>query len=290
MYPAAFEYVAAGSVEEALAALSEHGDEARILAGGQSLIPMMKLRLAFPGVLVDINRIPGLDGIEQVDGHLEFGALVRHNDVVRSELVAERNVTVADAAPWISDPLVRNRGTLCGSVAHCDPEGDWNSVMLACGGEVVATSSSGQRTIPATEFIDGFFENTLEPGEMVTAVRIPVADERAGGTYMKLERKVGDYATAAVATQLRLAQDGSIAEAGIGLTAVATANVKATAAEDLLVGEQPSEELFAEAAEAAAQAADPTSDVRGPAEFKRNIVRVYTRRGLQTALERAQAA
>lgn len=288
MYPAAFDYSAPKSLEEALAALGERGDEARILAGGQSLIPMMKLRLANPAALIDINRVPGLDHIERSDGHLRVGALARHKDIVRSDLVSQMNHTMAAAAPWISDPLVRNRGTLCGSVAHCDPEGDWNSVMLAVGGEVVARSANGERAIPITDFITDFFTNSLEPDEMVTEVRVPIPDGATGGTYLKLERKIGDYATVGVATHLELDGSGRIANAGIALTSVAPTNLKAVEAEQVLIGETPSEELLEEAAQLAARACDPESDVRGPAEYKRDVVRVYTRRGLAQALQIAQ--
>jgi aerobic carbon-monoxide dehydrogenase medium subunit len=287
MFPARFDYVAAHSVDEAVAALADGGEDARILAGGQSLIPMMKQRLAFPSVLIDINGIPGLDQIEDADGHLEVGALVRHADMVASDAVTNGSATAASAAPWISDPLVRNRGTVCGSVAHCDPEGDWNSVMLAVGAEVLATGAGGTRTIPIADFVVDLFTNSLEPGEMVTGVRIPKANGRSGGAYLKVERKVGDYATAAVATQLVLGDDGTIASAGIALTSVAPHNTKATEAEALLVGNAPGAELFDQAAEAAAAASDPKSDVRGPADYKRNLVRVLTRRGLDQAAEQA---
>jgi carbon-monoxide dehydrogenase medium subunit len=268
MYTSAFDYKVPGTLEEALTMLAEAGEDGRVLAGGQSLIPMMKLRLAAPGVLIDINGIPGLGYIEGANG----------------------NHTMAAAAPWIADPLVRNRGTVCGSVAHCDPEGDWNSVMLALRARVVARSSSGERVIPIDDFIVDFFTNSLQPGEMVTEVRIPHYSGRAGGTYLKLERKIGDYATAAVATHLQLDSAGKIEQAGIALTAVNSVNTRATAAEDALVGEIPSEELFKEAAELAAQASDPEDNVRGPAEYKRDVVRVYTRRGLAKALELAQAS
>jgi carbon-monoxide dehydrogenase medium subunit len=290
MYPSAFDYIAPATLDEALAALAEHGDEARVLAGGQSLIPMMKLRLAAPAVLVDINRVPGLDTIEQANGHLRVGALVRHNDVIRSEVVAGFNHTMAEAARWVADPLVRNRGTICGSIAHCDPEGDWNSVALAVGAEVLARSASGERVIPIEEFVVDFFTNSLQAGEMVTELRVPRSTGRAGGAYLKLERKIGDYATAAVATHLELDDAGRIGRAGIGLTAVASRNLKATAAEQILVGETPSDDLFAEAAAAAASAADPEDNVRGPAEYKRDLVRVFTRRGLQRALQLAQGS
>ncbi len=290
MYPAAFEYSAPASLDEALAILAEEGDEARVLAGGQSLIPMMKLRLAFPAHLVDINNIPGLDYIEESNGHLRIGALVRHQHVVDSDLVSATNHTIASAAPWIADPLVRNRGTVCGSVAHCDPEGDWNSVMLAVRAEVVARSAGGERVIPIDDFIVDFFTNSLQPGEMVTEVRVPKYGGPAGGAYLKLERKVGDYATAAVATHLELDGAGKIAKAGVALTAVNTKNTRATAAEQALVGETPSESLFDEAAELAAQAAEPETNVRGTAEWKRQVVKVYARRGLEKALATAQGS
>lgn len=289
MYPPKFEYAAPRSLDEALGLLADHGDEAKVLAGGQSLIPMMKLRLASPAMLVDINRLPGLDQIQETDGHLRIGALVRHNDAGNSELVARRNPTMAAAAPWIADPIVRNRGTVCGALAHADPLGDWASVMLACDAEVVATSLSGQRTIPMRDFITDVFTTALRDDELLTEVRVPVCSGRTGGDYQTLERKVGDYATAAVATRLELGDDGRIVSAGVALTSVCSINTKVTEAEALLTGQQPSTELFAEAADIAARTATPQDDVRGPAEYKRDVVRVFTRRGLAKSLELAQA-
>ncbi len=291
MYPPPFEYASPRTLDEALALLAEHGSEARVLAGGQSLIPMMKLRLASPAVLVDINGVEGLDHIETANGHLRVGALARHADIASSDVVAGFNHAMASAAPWIADPLVRNRGTLCGSVAHCDPEGDWNSVMLAARASVVARKAGGaERVIPIDDFVVSFFTNSLQPGEMVTEVRVPAYSGTGGGAYLKLERKIGDYATAAVAAQLDLGDDGSITEAGIALTAVNNRNTRAAAAEDALRGRQPSAELFAEAAELAAEAAEPEDNIRGPAEWKRQVVRVYTRRALQQALDTAQGS
>jgi aerobic carbon-monoxide dehydrogenase medium subunit len=288
MYPAAFDYAAPTSTDEALSMLAERGEEARVLAGGQSLIPMMKLRFAFPGMLVDINRVPGLDTLEVDDGHLRIGALVRHNDIVSSDVVAGANQTMAAAAPWIADPIVRNLGTVGGSIAHADPLGDWASVMLACGADVVARSARGERVIPMTEFITGPFTTALEVDEMLTELRVPTQGPNAGGTYLKLERKVGDYATVGVATHLALDGKGVISAAGIALTSVAPQNTKALEAEAALVGQTPSEALFAEAAGLAANAADPRSDVRGSADFKRDVTRVFTRRALSRALELAQ--
>lgn len=290
MYPPRFDYSAPATLPEALSELAQLGDDGRVLAGGQSLIPMMKLRLASPAHLVDINRISELSYIRRENGHLAIGALARHADIVASPLVSEVSKTMADAAPWIADPLVRNRGTLCGSVAHCDPEGDWNSVMLAVGASVVAASQGGERTIPISDFVVDFFTNSLQTGEMVKEVRVPVPTGTNGGAYIKLERKIGDYATVGVATHLELDGEGKISAAGIGLTSVHTHNMKAVDAESILLGQTPSDALFAEAAEAAARSCEPDSDVRGPADFKRAVVREYTKRGLARALAGAQGS
>ncbi len=287
MYPAPFEYSAPTSIDETVSLLADLGDDGRILAGGQSLLPMMKLRLAAPAHLVDINGVDGLSDVA-VNGDLRIGALVRHADIVDNATVAAASPLVAATAKWVADPLVRNRGTVCGSIAHCDPEGDWNSVMLALGALVVARGPDGERTIPIDEFVVDFFTNSLHPGEMVTAVRIPHADARTGGAYLKLERKIGDYATVGVATHLRLGDDGLIAEAGIGLTSVGSRNLKATDAEALLVGNEPSASLFAEAADSAAAMADPVSDIRGPAEYKRAVVKSYVERGLAASSRQIQ--
>jgi aerobic carbon-monoxide dehydrogenase medium subunit len=288
MYPSAFEYSAPHSLDEALAALGELGEDGRVLAGGQSLIPMMKLRLASPQHLVDINGVTELSYIREVNGHVAIGALARHADVAASEVVERSNHTMASAAKWVADPLVRNRGTLCGSVAHCDPEGDWNSVMLAVGATVVARSAAGgERLIDHTAFVVDFFTNALQPGEMVTEIRVPKYTGPAGGSYLKLERKIGDYATVGVATHLVLDGAGRIAEAGIALTAVAGHNLKVVEAERVLVGQEPSAALFAEAADVAARVCEPDGDVRGPVAYKRAVVAEYTRRGLAAAHQQA---
>jgi carbon-monoxide dehydrogenase medium subunit len=238
-------------------------------------------------MLVDINAIPELDTLERANGHLRVGALVRHADIARSDLTFG---AVRSAAPWISDPLVRNRGTLCGSVAHCDPEGDWNSVLLATGAEVIARGRNSERAIPITEFVVDFFANALTDDEMVTEVLIPVPAGRAGGSYQKLERKVGDYATVAVAAHLELDGKGVISRAGVALTAVNPVNTKAVTVEEVLEGEQPSLDLFTFAAREAAKTAEPRDDVRGSAAWKRNVVQVFTRRALVEAALEAGAA
>ncbi len=309
MYPAKFDYLAPESLDEALSILADRGDEVKILAGGQSLIPMMKLRFANPSTLLDINRIPGLDWISHNRGTDEahigpaeqhwpssngsggptvrIGALARHNDVVRSE-AAKANHTVSSAAPWIADPIVRNLGTVVGSLAHHDPEGDWASVMLACGAKVALASATGRRTVDINDFLVDIFSTSCEPNEMVIAVEVKAHSDRGGGNYQKLERKVGDYATVGVATCLELADDGTVAGAGIALTSVYAFNLKVTEAEALLKGETPSEELFKEAARVASQACDPASDQRGSADYKRHVVDVYTQRGLAESLAIAQ--
>ena len=289
MYPATFEYHAPTSIEEALSLLERYGDEGKVLAGGMSLIPLMKLRFAAPGALVDINRIEGLDGLTEADGQLRIGALVRHKACERSELLRGRYGTLGAAAPQISDPIVRNLGTVCGSLAHADPQGDWGSALLATGAEVVAQSSGGTRTIPIQELFLGPFTTALEPTELITEVRVPDPGPSAGGAYLKLERRVGDFATVGVAVHVSL--DGSkVRRAGIALTGVGARNIEATAAEEALAGAEPTDDAIREAAALAAEAAEPRDDVRGSAEYKRSVVRVYTERGLRTVVEAARAA
>lgn len=288
MYPSKFDYLAPTSIDDALGILAEKGPAVKVLAGGQSLIPMMKLRLANPPALLDINGLPGLDSISEANGHLVMGALVRHNHVLKSDVAKAANHTVGSAAPWISDPIVRNLGTVCGSLAHHDPEGDWASVMLATGAEVVLKSTQGERVLPINEFCVDMFQTMCRPDELVTEVRVKKHTVRGGGNYQKLERKIGDYATVGVATSIELDEHGRIAGAGIALTSVYAHNLKVTDAELLLKGKQPSVELFKEAAAAAAAACDPASDTRGTADYKRHVVAVFTERGLTKSLEIAQ--
>ena len=289
MYPASFEYHAPATIEEALSLLERYGDEGKILAGGQSLIPLMKLRFASPRALVDLNRVQGLDSIGEDDGHLAIGALVRHKDCERSEALRGRYGVLGDAAPQISDPIVRNLGTVAGSLAHADPQGDWGSALLAAGAHVEAVGLGGTRTIPLDELFQGPFTTSLEPTEIITSVRVPDPGPRAGGTYLKLERKVGDFATVGIAVHLSLS-NGTVERAGIALTAVGPQNMRARAAEERLAGAALDDDTIKEAAELAAEAAQPRSDHRGSADYKRNVVRVFTERGLRKAAETAQAA
>ena len=287
MLPAAFDYRAPTSLDEALGVLKERGDEAKVMAGGQSLIPLLKLRFSRPELVLDIGRLAGLNAIKRQDGHVSIGALARHVDIERSRELAGSGAIMVEAARWIADPLVRNRGTLVGSICHADPAGDWGSVLLALGADIVARSAAGERVLPADGFFQGPFTTALEPDEIVTEVRVPVHKGHAGGAYLKLERKVGDFATVAVAVQVQL--DGNkIGSAGIGLTAVGPHNIKATDAERSLQGREPSDEVIAEAARLAAAAAEPKDDIRGSAAYKKDVVRVFVQRGLRTAIGRAQ--
>lgn len=286
MYPARFEYIAPSTLDEVLGALAERGDEAKVMAGGQSLIPLMKLRFATPSVVIDLNGVSGLDTLGVEEGALRIGALVRHKTCETSEALRERFRVIADAAPQISDPLVRNRGTVCGSLAHADPQGDWGAVMLAARASVAARGPGGERTIPIDELFDGPFTTTLAANEVITEARVPDPGPRSSGTYIKLERKIGDYATAAVAVQVTLS-NGHVGEVGIALTGVGSSNIRATAAEDSLRGAEPTGAAIEAAARLAAEAAEPQSDIRGTADYKRSLVRIFTERGLETAIARA---
>jgi carbon-monoxide dehydrogenase medium subunit len=286
VYPARFEYFAPSTLEEVIATLADRGDEAKVMAGGQSLIPLMKLRFATPGAIVDLNGVPDLDYIAEQAGELRIGALVRHKACEKSELLRGRHRLLGDAAPQISDPLVRNRGTVCGSLAHADPQGDWGAVMLAARASVVARGPGGERTIPVDELLDGPFTTTLSADEVITEARVPDPGPRSSGTYLKLERKVGDYATAAVAVQVTLS-NGNVGEVGIALTGVGPTNIRAAAAEDSLRGAEPTDAAIKDAARLAAEAAQPQSDIRGTIDYKRNLVRIFTERGLRTALAAA---
>jgi carbon-monoxide dehydrogenase medium subunit len=288
MLPSRFEYHRPVSLEEAFQLLSQYGDDAKVLAGGQSLIPVMKLRLATPGHIVDIGRL-GLDEIAESGDTLTVGALARHRDLERSDVIKAGYPVMATAAPLISDPVVRNLGTIGGSLCHADPAGDWASVLLALGASVVVGSARGERELPVSEFLVDTFTTALEPDEILTQVKVPKATGSFGGTYLKLERKVGDFASVAAAVHLSMS-NGAIDRAGIALTAVGTKNIRAADAEASLAGAEPTEDAFAEAGRLAAEASSPVSDVRGSEAYKRHVVDVYVRRGLARALEAARAA
>lgn len=287
MYPSRFHYEAPRSLEEAFSLLQTYGDEAKVLAGGQSLIPLIKLRFAAPAVIVDINNIPGLDYHEEdSDGSLRIGALCRHRTLERSELLRSKHPTMSTCAPLIADPMVRTRGTLVGSLCHADPQGDWASVMLASGGEVVARSARGERTIPTSQLVVGTFMNSLEPDEIAVEARVPAPQGTRSGTYFKLERRVGDFATVGLALVLE-SSGGTINRAGIALTGVGSSNIQCTSAEQALAGKTLNESTIEQAARLAAEAAEPKTDVRGSAEYKRHVVHTFVRRALSSRAARA---
>ncbi len=283
MFPSRFRYEAPHSLDEAIALLSEGGDDAKVLAGGQSLVPMMKLRFASPALLVDINNLPGLAyHREGADGSLRIGALCRHADLEFSALLGN-HPTMAAAAPLVADPLVRNRGTLVGSLCHADPQGDWASVMLALGGSVIAAGPRGRRSIPMATFVTGPFQNALEHDEIAVDAVVPKATGTRAGGYLKLERRVGDFATVGVAVAIETS-GANVTRAGIALTGVGGSTIGATEAAAALAGKPLTAQTIAEAAELAGRAAQPRSDHRGSAEYKRQMVRVFVKRILGRSL------
>ncbi len=288
MIPASFNYVAPKTIPEAITLLQRHGAHAKLLAGGHSLLPAMKLRLAAPEILIDINRISGIDYIKEAGGYLCIGALARESALDESGLIRSKYPILADTARVIADPLVRNMATVGGNLAHGDPANDHPATMLAVGAEIIATGANGARTIPIASFFIDAFQTALQPDEILTEIRVPMPKPRSGGAYMKLERKVGDFAIAGVAAQVTLDNKGNVKEAGIGLTNVGLTAIKAKQAEAFLVGKKTDEATLKQAGELAATAAEPASDLRGSEEYKRAMVRVLTYRALEKAVERAQ--
>jgi aerobic carbon-monoxide dehydrogenase medium subunit len=290
MYPSRFRYEAPRSLDEAIALLHEGGEDAKVLAGGQSLVPLMKLRFASPELIVDINNLPGLDYHRQdPDGTLHVGALCRHATLERSSLLASTQPTMRAAAPLIADPLVRNRGTLVGSLCHADPQGDWASVVTALGGAVIAQGPRGRRQIAIGDFVSGPFANVLEPDEVAVEAVIPAAAGARAGGYLKLERRVGDFATVGVAVAVELTGE-VVTRAGIALTGVGGSTISATEAAGALTGQPLSAERIEQAATLAAEAARPKTDHRGSAEYKRHMVHTFVARILGHMEPAAQQA
>jgi carbon-monoxide dehydrogenase medium subunit len=289
MIPGKFEYFAPTSLPEAVKLLSEKGYGAKILAGGQSLIPAMRFRLAQPEVLIDINRIDGLSYIKEVNGNLVIGALTREAELDASPLIHQKYSLLADTAKVIADPLVRNMATVGGNLAHADPANDHPATMLAYNASVVAVGPGGERTIPIDDFFVDLFTSSLAENEILREIRIPTPSAHSGGAYLKLERKVGDYAVAGVAVQLTL--DGNTCKSiRIGLTNVSATPMRATKAEAALSGQSLSEDNIKAAGAAAAQECEPSADLRGTVEYKRDMVGVLTMRAIRKAAERAKAA
>lgn len=287
MIPAAFEYHAPLSLTQATDLLAKLGEDAKLLSGGQSLTPLMKLRLARPRHVIDINGIEGLAYIREVDGFLRIGALTRESELEESELVRTRYPLLFDTSRVVADPLVRNQATVAGNLAHADPANDHPATMLAYEAELAAVGKKGERRIPVTSFFTGPFTTSLAADEILVEIRLPIPPPRSGGAYLKLERKVGDFATAAVAAQVTLSANGACERVGIGLTNVGPKPIKAQQAEAVLRGTRLDDATIKQAARLAAEASDPSDDLRGSVEYKRDLIRVLTARALTTALERA---
>jgi carbon-monoxide dehydrogenase medium subunit len=287
MIPPSFEYLRPTTIPEAITLLQQHGDDAKILSGGQSLIPMMKLRIARPAILIDINRISRLSYIKEEGGFLKIGGLTRESELEASPLIRAKYSILFDTSVVIADPQVRNLATVGGNLAHGDPANDHPATMVALGAQIVATGPGGERVIPIDEFFLTLFSTALNPGEILTEIRVPVPPARSGGAYFKLERKVGDFATAAVAAQVTLDANGAVQKVGIALTNVGPTPIKAKKAEDFLRGKKLDEANIRQAGQLAADEAQPSSDLRGPAEYKKGLVKELARRALARAAERA---
>jgi carbon-monoxide dehydrogenase medium subunit len=289
MIPAAFDYVRPADLAEALRILKEREGEAKVLSGGYSLLPLIKLRLAQPALLVDLRDIGGLDEIGRSGDEFRIGGRATHRSILENAALATALPIMADAAGGIGDPQIRNWGTIGGSVAHADPSSDWPAVLQALRASIVLRSSGGERVVPARGFFVDTFQTAIEPTEILTEIRIPVPAARSGGSYQKLERRAGDFATVGAAVQLTLGSDGRVAEVGIGLTAVAEAPFAATDAEDALRGAAPDDAAIRAAAAAASAQSRPVTDSHGPTEYKLAMVTEMTGRALRAALARAKA-
>lgn len=286
MFPAQFTYERARSVEEALDALARYGADARILAGGQSLIPAMRYRLARPGALVDINPISALEYVREDDGHLAVGAVARDFSIETSPLIHSRYALIADASALVADPVVRQTGTLVGSLCHNDPAGDWPVAALAARALVVVRGKSGERTLAIDDFIVDSYTTAVAEGEMAIEVRFPTPPERTSGAYFKIERKVGDFATACAGVQLTLAADGTVAHAGVAIGAAGATAMRVENAERILTGARPSADVIRAAMQEAKNLADPVGDNRGSAQYKREMAGVLVGRALRKTFER----
>lgn len=289
MIPASFDYSAPQTLDEALKLLQEIGDEAKILAGGHSLIPMMKLRFAEPGHLVDLGNVPGLSHVNFEGSTLKIGAMTKEVDLEDSDDVAKHFPIFLDAAKLIADPQVRNFGTIGGNIAHGDAANDHPAVMIALGAEVEITGLDGKRTVGIDDFFYGFYATAVQEGEILTEIRIPIPSGKYGNAYHKTERKVGDYATGGVAVQIELDANGTCTKAGIGLTNVNPTPLRASRSEEALVGTQVDDDAIEKAAQYASEDCSPSDDLRGDADYKRRVIKTLTKRMIKKALERAQA-
>ena len=287
MIPASFDYVRPQSLEDALARLGEHGDDARVLAGGHSLLPVMKARLADPGVLVDIAGIEGLSGISESEGGIRIGAMTTHAEIEASELVQEKCRSLAEAAGAIGDLQVRNRGTLGGSLAHADPAADYPAAVLAAEAEITVAGADGERVVGADDFFTGTYETALRAGEILTSVRILAPAARGGSAYLKAAQKASGFAVCGVAARLALDADGAVESIRVGVTGVAATAYRATSVEDALMGSAPSAESIRKAAAGAGEGVDALDDFYAGADFRRHLAGVYAARAIGKAWIRA---
>ncbi|MBI2986182.1 MAG: xanthine dehydrogenase family protein subunit M [Deltaproteobacteria bacterium] len=288
MYSVPFDYLCAHNIQEALKLLSEYGEEGRVIAGGQSLIPLMKLRLARPKCLVDIKRVPGLSFINKENGHLKVGALTTHRELGVSDLIRSDLPIMHEAAQVIADPQVRNLGTLVGALCQAEPSGDWAPVVLALGGRLKCVGQKGERVLEAKEFFVDAYTTLLQPGEILTEVNLPIPGARAGGAYLKVQRRAGDFAVAGVAVQLTLDEAGLCKDIGIGLSGAGLTPLRAVAVEELLRGRRISAEILEEASRCLAGSVDPISDLRGSSKYKTDVLKVTLKRAVQLAASRSK--
>jgi carbon-monoxide dehydrogenase medium subunit len=284
MKPPPFDYFAPTSLDEALALRAQHADDSVVLAGGQSLVPMLSLRLARPAVVIDLGRVPGLDGVSEWDGGVAVGAMARQRAVERSELVVRRTPLVTRALANVGHLTIRNRGTVGGSIAHAHPAGELPGAALALDAQLVARSSRGERTIRAADFFHGFMTTAIEPDEVLVEVRIPGQPERSGSSFVEVARRHGDFALAGAGAVIELAGDGAIADARLVFIGVGGAPVRAAGAEAALRGQRPDRALFAEAAEQSVAGLDPISDIHASADYRRRVARAVARRALEEAV------
>jgi carbon-monoxide dehydrogenase medium subunit len=285
---APFEYHAPETEEEALSLMTEFGEEAKVIAGGQSLVPLMALRLVRVGHLIDINRVTSLTGIDGGEGVM-LGAMSRHRSVERSPLVAEQAPLVAESMGFIGHMAIRSRGTVGGSLAHADPAAEWPALLMALDGSVVARSVRGRREVGAAELFTGFLSTSLEPDELVTSVRLPPWDPDAGWSVQEFARRYGDFALAGAVTVLRVV-GGKVTDARVALLGLASTVTRAASAEKMVLGESPSAGLWTEAAERAVADLDPPSDLHGSGAYRRHLAKTLVRRSFEQAAARAEGA
>ena len=288
MIPPPFEYLNPNQLSEAISLLQKHGEDAKILAGGHSLIPAMKLRFALPEYLIDISGIEGMDYLREEGGQLRIGAMTRESSLEESELISEKYPLLLDTVKMIADPQVRNMATVGGNLAHGDPANDHPATMIALRATVMVEGPKGSREIGIDDFFPEFFTTAMDPNEILTEIRIPTPPSKSGGAYLKIERKVGDFATAAVACQLSFDAGGASEQIGIGLTNVGQTPIRSTKAEDLLRGKTPNDNLLQEAGLLAAGDSDPADDLRGSTGYKKALVNELTQRAIRISIERSE--